>query len=508
MRTASIFTAIAAADAARVDVEHKSVSVARHNYTFSENELLWTGDGSPLESWANEQNTPDCPARLRRSTCNDNAYKGIIAFFHGYSACSQQVESVSESLARECFDVVAPTYPGHGNAAVWCGPGGQSCDVQCGNQMGWQHETLPTERTSYHEFARGVHRALRQEKTYRATQTGTEADNLEINLVGLSFGAPVALDIALMGGKSTYAKMMLVNPYFALGDETIDQAKMDCEARARGGQGSIDECEREAVSAWLAPAGLDPDGSIASWLGSDSEEVTLNLFNNLVKLSDAVGGNFQGAGNSNEGTIGALMEDEQEWGSVCNQIWSQGRGGFCKFKKKHLLATHSFSLHTVVDAQQWGAWSWGVPATQIMMTERDGTTRNGISYAVAQHLHSIDSENVHACMHHFQPGTNRADANAYWSDANSMPHANLKGTRAGGRWWENRLFSRVQQFMTSGQDSGDGGHMGDRNHCRTLPLESGAEEGLHDLFDVGVTPTRQAQLWPGVLFRTLSFMSH
>jgi len=490
-------TLLAVAGARRI-VESERL---KHNFTDVDYE--WHGTGSPFEAWAESQETPDCPARIRRSMCGNNDYRGMVVFVHGFSACSEQVESVSEVLARNCVDVLAPTMPGHGRAPVWCGNGGDSCDVACANGMGWTHLDLPTHRSTYDTFARDVHRTVTQELNYRAGVTGKPASQLEVSLIGLSFGAPVALDLALMGGSRHYARMMLVNPYLALGDETIDQAKMDCENARR----PAEECEREAVMAWLTPAGLAPDSAVAGYLGDSTGEVVRSLFSNLAKLSDAVGESYQGRVENAEGTIGGLMQAEREWGAVCNQIWTEGRGGFCKFRNKHYLSTHSFGMHAVVDAQQWGAWSWGLPKTQIMTTERDGKTRNGLSYDLAQHLHSVDPDKVSMCMHKFQQGVNRADAGQYWNDANSMPHANLKGTRAGGRWWEPHLFDNVKQFTLGERASINEPPRSqkDRNVCEEVRLESGAEERpeVLEVVDVGVAPSRSSELWPGLVFNAL-----
>lgn len=499
-------TLVTAATAARI-----SSHVALQS-NFTEEDFHYDGTGSPFEAWAESLDTPDCPSRVRRSTCSNSQYRGLVVFFHGYSACSEQVESVSAMLASNCVDVLAPTMPGHGNAAVWCGQGGAQCDVQTGNGMGWTHDTLPTHRAPYDEFARAAHRTIGQEKNFRAEQTGKSADELEVSLIGLSFGAPMAVDLALMGGARHYTRQLLVNPYLALGDETIDQAKHECELLVPSGQRTHEECEREAVTLWLAPAGLSADSGIASWLGDTSEGVVRSLFTNLVKLSDAVGESYQGRQEGPaEGTIAPLMEGEQEWGSVCMQIWTQGRGGFCKFRKKHYLSTHSFGLHMVVDAQQWGAWSWGVPITQIMMTERDGKTRNGLTFDLAQHLYSVDNNAVSACMHKFQHGTDRSDAAQYWDDANSMPHANLKGTRDAGRWWEPHLFDNVRRFIVGGENSINAPVQAvkDRNVCEAVAIERGAESRpeVLELVDVGVAPTRSSELWPGLLYNTLSITS-
>jgi len=387
--------------------------------------------------------------------------------------------------------------------------------VATGNGMGWTHNTLPTHRSVYDTFASESHQIIQRELNHRASVTGRSVNDLEVSLLGLSFGAPMALRVALLGGARHYTRQLLVNPYLALGDETIDQSKIDCEALVPSGEKTHEQCEQEAVAAWLTPAGIDmsdpsgPGQDIARYLGGvTGGRQVRSLFTNLAKLSDAVGAAYQGRlEGPPEGAIAGVMETISEWGAVCNQIWTQGRGGFCKFKYKHYLSTHSFSLHTVVDAQQWRAWSWGVPTTQIITTERDGKTRNGLTFDLAQHLHSENPDGVSMCMHKFQAGTNRTDAAQYWSDDYSMPHANLKGTRAAGRWWEEHLFENVRRFILGEQTSINEEHVTpqDRNVCEGVQIGRGMErtqENL-ELVDVGVAPTRSSELWPGLIFNAL-----
>merc|ERR1719329_1549158 len=308
-------------------------------------------------------------------------------------------------------------------------------------------------------------------------------------------------------GEGFYARQLLINPYLALGDETIDQSKLNCEAHIDSGRKTAAVCEREAVVQWLAPAGLDPDSTVAKFLGfaTDSENVVRKLFTTLAKVSDAVGRRYQGhQEGSPEGSVAVLMEGDQEWGSVCTQILAHGRGGFCKFKVKHLLATHSVALHGLVDAHEESAWSSGVPVTQIMTSERDGSTRNGLAYDLASHLFSVNPRRVSMCMHMFRDGVDRSDPDEYFSDENSMPHASFKGTRAAGRWWEPKLFENMRSFTTGERASISeprrrGRH--DRNICEKMPL--GPRADVSELVDVGISPTEPSQLALGFTFNAL-----
>merc|ERR1719386_385374 len=103
-------------------------------------------------------------------------------------------------------------------------------------------------------------------------------------------------------------------------------------------------------------------------------------------------------------------------------------------------------------------------------------------------------------MHKFQHGTDRASSSQYWDDANSMPHASLKGTRDASRWWEPTLFDNVRRFIVGGENSINRPMQAqkDRDVCEDVPIQSGAQylQEVLDLVDVGVAPTRASELWP------------
>jgi len=459
---------------------------------------------SPFETFVAESPEQHCPGEVHRSTCSNDDFKGIVLFFHGYSACAEQVGALAPTLTASCFDVVAPTMPGHGRNFVWCSSENTDCDISVSwyGDNGWEHKDLPTHGSDYREFAEQVHEVVVAERAWRAQETGKPESDVELSLSGLSFGAPMALYLA-MHSQNMYARQMLINPYYALGDETIDQDLLECQVAAQNGEGNEEECDRDVIVRWLTGTGVEPDNIAVRWLlGDDADEVTKHLFNNLVMMSDTFG--EDPSDHEDESTsIGAIMEEEQFWGGVCDDSFQRGRKGFCAFKKKHLLATHSFSLHTVAQAQHRGAWRRGVPYTQTTITERDGHTRNGYAFAVAQHLESIAANDISMCIHRFTRGTDRSDDAAYWSNENSMPHANLLPHNPGG-WWEPKLLAQVQDFFTGARnsvsDSADWD--GSREQCVDLPLTGDFD---HELVEPSVAPTHDSELEAGFLWRSLKY---
>jgi len=472
--------------------------------------------GTPFERYISRSHETACLPKLLRSQCADSQLKGIVVFFHGYSSCAIQALAFSDDLTRDCYDVVAPTYPGHGRAPVQCSS--EDCDVEWTNGQGWTHSALPTHYSGYKDWADTVLLAIRSEFQDRAESVGKSEDDLEAHVIGLSFGAPMAL-YATRTNPGFFSRQLLLNPYLALGDEVIDQQAAECEVQAANNEKEEEECEREVVLQWLTPAGITDQDSplVRLLLGDESNEVVLSLFTTLVKISDTFGNAYRPGGvrdiagdEAELGMLDSLMESEIQWDGNCPPVMQHRSGGFCMFKKKHYLSTHSFAIHEVVELQSRRAWSSGVPITQITTTARDGRTRNGITYQVARHLANVQDEGkTSMCMHRFRRGTDRSDSGQYWSDENSMPHANLRPDMS---WWGSDLKSKIETFITTDvlSVSDSSTWDGSREQCVDLPLERRSYEQNPELAQIvnpHVCPTRSRQLWAGLLIRGLHLVT-
>merc|ERR1712048_771533 len=108
----------------------------------------------------------------------------------------------------------------------------------------------------------------------------------------------------------------------------------------------------------------------------------------------------------------------------------EGRGGFCSFLQKHVLATQSFALHGLVELLQ--ASMAPTELTQVFVTERDGMTRNGTVYALAENLAARRNHTISMCSYRFQEGWDRSNPRSYYDNEGSMPHANIDDARDGG----------------------------------------------------------------------------
>merc|ERR1719201_668230 len=73
--------------------------------------------------------------------------------------------------------------------------------------------------------------------------------------------------------------------------------------------------------------------------------------------------------------VGAILNAPVVWGGACAKVTNNGRQGFCAFQQKHIMAVHAFGMDSLTYS-----FRGKFPVTQILLTETDGITRNGLSY--------------------------------------------------------------------------------------------------------------------------------
>jgi hypothetical protein len=208
----------------------------------------------------------------------------------------------------------------------------------------------------------------------------------------------------------------------------------------------------------------------------------------------------------------------QEWSDNCPKIFSTvpPRSGFCKFQNQHLLACNAFSLFAFVSAVEKPGIFKGYhqfPATQVLLTERDGLTRNGMAFALAQSL-SVNEQtpSTAMCMHRFRQGTNRWDTGAYWSNENSIPHASIDSADNPGQvmWWEAGLFDRIVRFMNGAPTVSDAREWnGSREQCVDFPLVSNAfavSPWVRDAVLPEAAPTSMSEMEPDMFWKSTVLM--
>jgi len=473
---------IAPASAARIEIVAHDSGASDRNEIDEADADAWpwsidTTGPSPWEQYRSDS-TLYCKPWVSRSTCPDDAFRGLAVYFHGYSACAEQVQDIAPQLNAACLDVLAPTLPGMGGEMLNCDAaaaraeeGVPQCSVRMDNGMGFDLTDLPTHSDQFRRFTWMINDKVRDEFNFRAAQTGVPRRRLEVGAFGLSFGAAMAT-FAIRSKPSLYSKQLLVNPFFGIGAEDFDQQALDCDDEVARGEKTQAECREEFILTALGPLGVDVHSNwFLNWAASNRAALYQAILVNLAKLSD----NF-GQVATEDIDIAALragLDATTVWGETCNAIFG-GRKGICAFKQIHALASHSFCFHALVDVVD--GFSFRQPATQVITTERDGQTRNGMSYAAAR---AIGRHRTSMCMYRFQNGTDRSNAAEYWNDRNSMKHAALEGRG----WWTEQLFRDCTDFLVGdgSKISGSSTWDGSRTQCMELPLDSFALHWHPDL---------------------------
>lgn len=445
---------------------------------------------SPFEKYRDESKY-GCKPRVYRSECANSDYKGLVVYFHGFTACAAQSWQVAPHLTAGCFDVLAPTMPGMGGPMITCG-GERKCTVEIDQGQGFDLTDLPTHAHQYRRFVWRINRLVRDERDFRATQTGHPSGRLEVGAMGLSFGGAMAV-YAVKSWRGLYTKQLLINPYFGVGPD-VDGTLLNCEQQAAETENWTTwreeewQCQQRKVMNWLAPMGMDRESLILHWLASKDGRLERTMTTNLVKLSDVYG--HLDNSRIDYAPLKDVLDLREIWYENCQKIRAGELEGICAFKKAHLLATHSFAMHALVEATHRTPYAF--PVTQAITTQTDGRTRNGFTYALMRHLNntwfSSIAPEVSMCM--FRGA--------------HVPHANLDKE---GAWWNEHLFGMIAEFLGGRTSVSDAEHYtGDPGQCTALRLDRHA---MHDVADMkyivtpSAAPSRSTQLWPGALWRLL-----
>jgi len=439
---------------------------------------------SPFEQYAAEY--PDaCKPIVRRSKCKDEHFVGLLIFFHGYSACASQVQNLAEHLSGRCMDVLAPTMPGHGKRPIKnCDEKGAKCTVRVG-LSGFDLSELPVDARSYVDFVDDMNKLVRREQQHRADALGLKA--VEFSVGGLSHGASMAM-ITANRNPGFYKRQLLINPSLVMGREEADEEYYECTVAGH----SVKHCLNKGKVNWETMLGAGAE-YLDMLLGHSDNfaEYEQELFAMLVRLQDTLL-HAQCAPASRQ-MLDQMFDSQVTWGSVCQGIFRrdvEGRGGFCSFLQKHVLATQSFALHGLVELLQ--ASVAPTELTQVFVTERDGMTRNGAVYALAENLAARSNHAISMCSYRFQEGWDRSNPRNYYDNEGSMPHANIDDARG---WWIENLFNDVGAFLTGAStiphpDTWDGS----KEMCVETPLVKSAPQST--LFLPQAVPQKESQLAP------------
>jgi len=320
--------------------------------------------------------------------------------------------------------------------------------------------------------------------------------------------------VAATSWPERFTRQLLVNPFFGMGQEDVDQNLADCMRKVQSGEASRGECLIGMFEDWTGVK-VGKHSGLMTWVARQVlghgkvAGIERPMLATLAMLSDWPPAERSV---SLQDATRNFFDKQQTWGENCWKIEAQNRGGFCTFKQEHLFAAHAFGIHALVEAEELHVnATTRFPVTQAVLTERDGITRNGLTYSALGKLRVVASRqspasNVSACMYRFKPGIDRKDRGT-WGPDNVMPHANLAHADNPGveRWWEEKLFANSASFLSGSLESLDDTQVtGSINECLNLPLQESSmevEPWLSNVVAPQAAPLSSSELMPSIFWR-------
>ncbi len=139
---------------------------------------------------------------------------------------------------------------------------------------------------------------------------------------------------------------------------------------------------------------------------------------------------------------------------------TEDRGGFCKFKVRHLGAAHSLGQYAL-EITGNKDFNKDTPLTLFIMVERDGSTRNSMVAQYAQQMYSHNSQlietHVMDCMWMISSEC-QSDKDRDIDNTCGVPHSSMSFKDNINKppfhlWWNHTYYNGVLSFLTNNQVS-------------------------------------------------------
>jgi alpha-beta hydrolase superfamily lysophospholipase len=149
--------------------------------------------------------------------------KGAIILYHGFSACPDSFQYISEQLTKSGFVVIAPLLPGQGIKL------GYGCNVKgvC-VKNNTNPSFLPDKKEGYMQWTDWSLEMLREEVSQ--IPVSSRASGFFVGTLGLSAGGPLGT-YAASRPNTPLSKILLVNPYYTFSSPAFDINVVACRAQ-------------------------------------------------------------------------------------------------------------------------------------------------------------------------------------------------------------------------------------------------------------------------------------
>ena len=382
--------------------------------------------------------------------------------FHGFSQCPSANYDLASTLQDACMQVYLFSSPGHDNALVdpeLASP--NSFDIlgrDIPEPMYFNLSGLPTSRAPYEMFALDAAAIIGDEVKLYLGGSRRRRSPPVVAAIGLSLGAAIATHAASQS--TVFSHLFHMAPFFGLAHSAPDDMAATVDSCLQGAPPSerLSQCycttvEQNFGLGWLAPTGSGPlCRYVQSWVeehvpGWRSIEWSYQLL--MLAARSALEFAVERA-DLLPAALNAALDMPLSHNSLCGYDMQRGRGGFCEYRLRHVLAVHSFAQHSMRSSLAPRR-----PLTVMSAsTERDGRTYLGLGYQALRGLAAKGGE-VHACVFRWQRGC-REESDAGPSNECVVPHS-MNNVAAGVArapfflYWNETLRSGMADFLAPGQ---------------------------------------------------------
>jgi hypothetical protein len=387
----------------------------------------------------------------------------LVVTFHGYTACPQAYNGAAAELQAACFDVLSPLSPGHGRI---------QCTVEDGYNCvnGSDISALPTSKDGYLVYVESINAAAEQFLDGRLEAVEKTREDVTVGAMGLSLGSP--LSAHAVASSSMYTNLLVLSPFFGVTVPDLDFLIADTCIHL-GGRDLvfclIETLELQGAEAYLLRALLNsPD--FQPFI--DALEAAGTFYLEMMAFIQIL---FEQISNNPQLSIfDGLRDAVIGWGEKClDDRENYGRGGICNFRGEHILAAHALARHTSAEFTRisLSRSAAGNSLTGLRMqtaaVQRDGSSRNGLAWILAQ---AVDRAGESSACVYMLGCEDRATNNC------GVPHSALAvedniGTEPGNLWWAEGMIGNITQFFVSDEAFGDNTwDRSERNVCFQQPI--------------------------------------
>lgn len=403
-----------------------------------------------------------CQPQLRLP--QGNQWKGIVVFFHGYSACPQQFNDLGDILASQGFSVLVPTLPGHGRGfysnCTNLPPSVTDCVLP-----GYDVSDIPVSYGPYVQFVNDINAMVAEHVSVMKQQYPTVQPVVFVS--GLSLGGALAA-VAAANGNGLYTRQLMLNPFFGMTIPDQDRAWANCLAQKSASQ-CVDDFISRTFGFEASQQFTDVDWRkiITTEVKTFIRKMVLKIATDFGVVSNMTYGYMQSALRyalqlcaDQPDVVRRIMSIASQdydklvsnpfgWGPGCeNARANASRGGICMFRIRNLLGAHALGAYAMRVAKQ----TQNVQS-QTIIVERDGFTRNGFTLQVLQSVLAGKTSRATICIHRLAVGCNVTSDNTC-----GMAHAALGQADnvlvPGGYWWKDILQAGFYSFITAGTTYG------------------------------------------------------